>query len=139
RRIALDIQRIHDGEDAAQLEVALAVQPRLLINMQTARDIGFSPGWDDLTDAEQLNAEAPDDRAPLGFLDAMRRAVAAAPELQISQLGAAIAHDEVRGARANLLPQLEVSANTARIDADHASPLSRAEKTATGGLSLTQV
>jgi outer membrane protein TolC len=139
RRIALDIQRIHNGENAADLEVALVVQPRLLINMQTARDIGFSPAWDDLTDAEQLHAQAPASGTELSFLDAMRRAVAAAPALQASQLSAAIARDEARGARSNLLPQLDLSANTARIDADHASPLTRAEKTATGELSLTQV
>jgi outer membrane protein TolC len=139
RRIALDIQRIHGGENAAQLEVALVVQPRLVINMQTARDIGFSPPWDFLTDAEQLNAQATPNQAPLGLLDAMQRALAAAPTLQASQLSAAIAHDDARGARANLLPHLDFSANAARIDEDHASPLTRAEKTATREVSLSQM
>jgi outer membrane protein len=139
RRIALDIQRIHGGENAAQLEVALVVQPRLVINMQTARDIGFSPPWDFLTDAEQLNAQAPVNQAPLGLLDAMQRALAAAPTLQASKWSAAIARDDARGAHANLLPKLDLSANAARIDEDHASPLTRAEKTATRELSLSQV
>jgi outer membrane protein len=138
RRIALDIQRIHAGENAADLEVALVVQSRLVINMQTARDIGFSPPWDFLTDAEQLNAQAPVNQAPLGLLDAMQRALAAAPTLQVSQLSAAIARDDASGSRANLLPQLNLSANTARIDSDHASAL-RAEKTATTELSISQV
>jgi outer membrane protein len=139
RRIALNIQRIHGGENAAQLEVALVVQPRLVINMQTARDIGFSPPWDFLTDAEQLNAQAPVNQAPLGLLDAMQRALAAAPTLQASQLSAAIARDDARGARANLLPQLDFSANATRIDEDHASPLTRAEKTATREFSVSQM
>jgi outer membrane protein len=138
RRIALDIQRIHSGENAADLEVALVVQPRLVINMQTARDIGFSPPWDFLTDAEQLNAQAPVSEAPLGLLDAMQRALTA-PTSQASQWSAAIARDDARGARANLLPQLNLSASATRIDADHASTLTRAEKTATRELSVSQM
>src|ERR1700729_1050174 len=62
RRVALDIQRIVEGEDAANIEVALPSEERLVVNMHTAELIGFSPRWDDLTDAVQIAAEDTQDR-----------------------------------------------------------------------------
>jgi outer membrane protein TolC/ABC-type uncharacterized transport system substrate-binding protein len=138
RRIALDIGRIHAGEQAAAIEVALVVQPRLLINMQTAREIGFSPRWDDLVDAEQLHAQPAIDRPALSLLETMHRALAANPDLDASRWSARAAADDVRGARARLLPNITFTESATRIDADHASPLTRAEKSATRELSLRQ-
>ena len=45
RRVALMIQRIAQGEDPATFEVGFPTSQRLLINMQVAREIGFSPRW----------------------------------------------------------------------------------------------
>jgi len=43
RRVAIMIQRISQGEDPATFEVGFPTSQRLLINMQVARAIGFSP------------------------------------------------------------------------------------------------
>ena len=56
RRVAIMIQRIAQGEDPAQFDVAFPTSQRLVINMQVAREIGFSPRWQFLADAEQLHA-----------------------------------------------------------------------------------
>ncbi len=64
RRVAIMIQRIAQGEDPAQFEVGFPTSQRLVVNMQTAREIGFSPRWQFLADAEQLHAE-PDGAQPL--------------------------------------------------------------------------
>src|SRR5262245_34954875 len=84
RRIVLDLQRIVSGEDAARIEVGFPVQQRLAINMRTARAIGFSPRWQDLTDAEQLYAEETQHLPTLSLIAAMQAALDANPSLQVS-------------------------------------------------------
>ena len=54
RRIALNLQRILLGEDAAEIEVGFRLGRRLVINMRTARAIGFLPRWAVLIDAEKI-------------------------------------------------------------------------------------
>ena len=84
RRVAIMIQRIAQGEDPAQFDVAFPTSQRLVINMQMAREIGFSPRWQFLADAEQLHAEA-DGAQPLTLLEAMRAALDANPALAASR------------------------------------------------------
>jgi outer membrane protein len=139
RRVVLDVQRIHAGEDAGTLEVGFAVQRRLMLNMRTARAIGFSPKWADLTDAEQINAELPGGGEPLSMLAAMRAALESNPALAVGRLNVDLAGDDVRSARSNLLPQVDLSADGTRIDADRASPLVQAEEQFTGSVSVRQL
>ena len=57
RRVALMIQRIAQGEDPAGFDVSFPTEQRLVINMRTAADIGWSPRWEDLADAEQIGVD----------------------------------------------------------------------------------
>ncbi len=139
RRVVLMIQRIAQGEDASTFDVSFPTEQRLIINMQTARDIGFSPRWEYLTDAEQLHAEPQEDRPALTLLDAMKRALEANPSLDASRARLASSGDDVRIARSNLLPSLDVSAARTQIDSDRASPLIQPEKTTSAGLELQQL
>lgn len=138
RRLAIMIQRIAQGEDPAQFDVAFPTSQRLVINMEVAREIGFSPRWQYLADAEQLHAEA-GGAQPLTLLGAMRAALDANPALAASRerLGSAV--DDVRIARSELLPSLSASAARTRIDDDRASPLTQAEDTTSAGLAFSQV
>jgi outer membrane protein TolC len=139
RRIALDLQRIVAGEDAANLEVGFPVQQRLAINMRTARAIGFSPRWQDLSDAEQYFAEETAALPKLSMIEAMRAALAANPDLRVSELDAAIAGEDVRSSRSVLLPQLDAGASASQIDDDRANALFQAEKTVAVDAQLGQV
>jgi len=138
RRVAIMIQRIAQGEDPAAFEVGFPTSQRLLINMQVARQIGFSPRWQYLADAEQLQVD-PGDAQPLTLLGAMRAALDANPALAASRerLGSAV--EDVNIARSSLLPSLSASANRTRIDEDRASPLTQAEDTTSAGLEFSQV
>ena len=138
RRVAIMIQRISQGEDPASFDVGFPTSQRLLINMQVARAIGFSPRWQHLADAEQLNAD-PGDAQPLTLLGAMRVALDANPALAASRERLGSALDDVRIARSDLLPQLSASAARTRIDDDRASPLTQAEDTTSAGLSFGQL
>lgn len=139
RRVVLMIQRIAQGEDASTFDVSFPTEQRLIINMQTARDIGFSPRWEYLTDAEQLHAEPQENRPALTLLDAMKRALEANPSLNASRARLASSGDDVRIARSNLLPSLDVSAARTQIDSDRASPLIQPERTTSAGLELQQL
>jgi outer membrane protein TolC len=139
RRLVLEIQRIAAGEDPAGFDVGFPADVRLAINMRTARAIGFSPRWADLTDAVLYFAEEPGSIESLSLLDAMHAALAESPTLQASAAGAEVAADQVRDARSNLLPQLNAAATATRIDADRASPLLQAERTSSAALELKQL
>ncbi len=138
RRVVLMVQRIAAGEDPATFEVSFPTSQRLVINMQTARQIGFSPRWQFLADAEQLYADSGDAR-PLTLLEAMRAAIDANPSLQASRERLGSAQDDVRIARSGLLPSLTASAGRTRIDEDRANPLFQAEDTTSAGLEFSQL
>ena len=138
RRVAIMIQRISQGEDPATFEVGFPTSQRLLINMQVARAIGFSPRWQYLADAEQLLAD-PGDAQPLTLLDAMRAALDANPALAASRERLGSAQDDVNIARSGLLPSLSASGTRTRIDEDRASPLTQAEDSTSAGLEFSQV
>ena len=129
RRVVLDVQRIIEGEDAASLEVGLPSEERLVVNMHTAQLIGFSPHWDDLTDAVQLAAENMSGRQPISLLQALDASIRNNPTLRAAQLGADIAADQTRIARGALLPSVAANVSRTQIDASHANPLLLAQRT----------
>ena len=133
RRVALDIQRVVEGDDAANIEVAVASEGRLVVNMHTAQLIGFSPKWDDLTDAVQLAAEDSRAHRSINLLQALNAAIGNNPTLRAAQLGSDVAADQTRIARSALLPSLEANASHTQIDASHANPLLLAQRTSEGG------
>jgi outer membrane protein len=133
RRVALDIQRIIEGDDAAGIEVGITSEERLVVNMHTAQLIGFSPHWDDLTDAVQLAADNMQDQRPISLLQALDAAIRSNPTLRGSQLGADIAADQTRIARSALLPSLAANVSHTQIDASHANPLLLAQRTSEAG------
>jgi outer membrane protein TolC len=138
RRVVLMIQRIAAGEDPAQFEVAFPTSQRVAVNMRVARAIGFSPRWQFLADAEQIEAEE-GGAEPLTMVEAMRVALESNPALAASRERRGSAADDVAIARSNLLPSLSASATRTRIDEDRASPLLQAEDTTSAGLSFSQV
>jgi outer membrane protein TolC/ABC-type uncharacterized transport system substrate-binding protein len=138
RRVVLLIQRIAGGEDPAGFEVSFPTSQRLVINMHTAKAIGFSPRWQFLADAEQIQAESAGAQ-PLTMIEAMQAALAANPSLEASRERLGSALEDVRIARSELLPSLNVNASRTRIDADRASPLFQAEDTTVAGLEFFQL
>jgi outer membrane protein len=93
RRVAVDLQRILAGEDAGTLPVRQVSAARLTLNLATARQIGFSPGYSLLTDAELVGTDSIGPADTLTLTETMR--------------GAASGRQDVRLARANLLPLIE--------------------------------
>jgi outer membrane protein TolC/ABC-type uncharacterized transport system substrate-binding protein len=139
RRIVLMIQRIADGDDPATFDVSFPTEQRLVINMQTARAIGFSPRWQFLADAEQLNPEPGETRPGLTLVGAMQEALASNPALTASRARLESSADDIAIARSNLLPSIDATATSTRIDEDRASPITQAEQQSATGLEFQQL
>ena len=104
--MAVDLQRIVAGEDAGRLPVRLVSSPRLTLNLETARRIGFHPGAIVRTDAELIGADSTGPADSLSLADAMQRAVSANLELAAANLEVASGRQDVTIARSSLLPQV---------------------------------
>ncbi len=141
RRTALNIQRILLGEDAGTLPYAFPARERLTINMATARAIGVYPPFSVLGEAELLDEEAVEIEKQRTLAGTVEEAVKTNLDLAAQDRTVAAGRQEVKGARSDLLPQVEVSALGLIIDEDRAAASfgSRAERALTGTASLSQV
>jgi outer membrane protein len=139
RRVAVDLQRILAGEDAGRLPVRLVSAPRLTLNLATARQIGFSPGWGVLTEAQLVGVDSGGAPDTLTLASAMRGAADASLEVAAARLEAAAGRENVRLARSNLLPQVGSSlGETFTREATAASSLGQQpERVLEGGISMS--
>lgn len=107
RRVAINMQRILNGEDAGTIPVDFSSASQLTINMATARAIGFYPDWNTLTDAELINAEETAPSRTLSLPAVVQEAVQANLNLKAAQKRVEAGQEDVVKARANLLPQVD--------------------------------
>jgi len=140
RRTALNVERILIGkEDPGTLKVIIARRERLVINMATARSMSFWPNFATLTEAELINTDSAEAKDPLNIERATRMAVARNLDLQANQQEVAAGAEEIRKARANILPQVSLSASGVMIDSDRASPFAnQAQRQLSASGKLTQ-
>ncbi len=141
RRTALNIQRILLGEDAGTLPYAFPARERLTINMATARAIGVYPPFSVLGEAELLDEEVVEIETQRSLASTVHEAITANLDLAARDRSVAAGEQEVKAARSDLLPRVEVSALGRIIDEDRAEASfgSQAEQTVTGTASLSQV
>jgi outer membrane protein TolC len=139
RRVAVSLQRILAGEDAAGLPVQMVSASRLTLNLATARQIGFSPSWSVLTEAELINADSTSAPDTLTLGAAMRDAAAENLDLAAADLEAAAGEQNVRLSRSNLLPQVgsTVRETFTREETAAASFGQQPERLLEGGLSMS--
>jgi outer membrane protein TolC len=121
RRVALMVQQILLGDRPEDIAVAIATEQRLSINMATARAIGISPSWEVLNEAELVDEERIDIERRLSLAGAMREAVRVNLELESRRREVGAGEQNVKEARAVLLPQFDVSAAGVFIDEDRAA------------------
>lgn len=141
RRVAIYVQRILLGEQPGTLRVNFPRGERLVINMATARTIGFYPSWKALTEAEQLNTVREVPGRVLGLNDVLEAVVESNLTLaaRIAQIRG---QDEaVATARSRLLPRVDANLTGVIIDRDRAEASfgSAAERQLNISANLTQV
>ncbi len=141
RRIALNVQRILLGEAPGSIPVGFDREETLTINMATARAIGVYPGWRVLTEAVLLREEAVEVDRRLTLADAVAEALASNLSLSADAKRVAAGRQDVRRARAALLPDVDLSATGAVIDDDRAAASlgNQAERTVDVAVEATQL
>ncbi len=120
RRTALNIQSILLGEKPENIPVNISRFERLIINMSTARSINKYPSWSILTEAQLIDVSREDIERVVTIESAVDEAIRSNRDLLASSKDVEAAGQNRIKARANLLPQLEVSALGTLIDEDRA-------------------
>ena len=138
RRIALNVQRILQGEAPEDLTTAFKLTEQLVINMGTARAVGVWPDFAVLSDAVLLGTRRKKVARTLTIHSAIQEAMRGNLELKAADRALLSGEEEIRRARSNLLPQLEISATGSMIDDDRAG-FGQAERTLSWSASLSQL
>lgn len=138
RRMALNIERIVDGEDPAELPLTIERQRHLYVNMDTARKIGFSPAWDIIMEAELVNPISETGTHMLGLRETIHEALSSNRTLEAQRKAYQIKEEDVALSKTELFPQLSLSANGTVINENNAVN-GQAERTTSGAASLGQV
>ena len=141
RRTALNIQATLLGDQPGFFPVLFVPQEKLIINMQTARDIELYPRFDILSQAILINEETIGEEPALSLQEVAYEAIRANLDLVDSRLGVLAGEQDVNINRSALFPQLSVSASSARRDDSSTNVTSGgvAQGTTSGQLTLNQV
>jgi outer membrane protein len=137
---ALNMQAVMLGQHAEDQPVGSPNDPKLTINMATARRIGLSPSFNLMSDATLLNQEQTLSGPAYGLVEISNEALARNQDLQAEQYRLHAGTEEIARARARLLPQLNAGLGaTTRRESLFVSAGLLAENTTDGSISLDQL
>ncbi|MEL6178891.1 MAG: TolC family protein, partial [Myxococcota bacterium] len=120
RRTAINVERILLGDKPSSFNVTLVPGPyRLVINLETAHKIGYSPSFSLLAEAEAIGT-AVKELPEMTLQQALDKAVASNLELLAAVQDIEANTERVGEARGALLPQLSASVRGTLIDEDRA-------------------
>lgn len=140
RRVGLNVQQALLDKEPGTFKVTFPGEERLTINMATARAIGVYPRFEVLTEAVLLNEERRDIARKISLYDAVREAVDVNLDIEAQKRAVASGYEEMKKARALLLPQVDIKAQGVMIDKDLALPqLGQVERSLSGVLSVKQL
>ncbi len=141
RRIAINAYRILMGDDPGTLPVTLQPGEQLVVNMRTVRELGVAPPLSLLLEARRLFAIPDDVARNLTLKGAMEEAVAANLALAVEDQVVLAGAEDVRLARAGLLPSLETTIAGTTISEDVAASSFglQPQHNVDGGVTLRQV
>ncbi|MDJ0709015.1 MAG: TolC family protein [Woeseiaceae bacterium] len=137
---ALNMQAVMLGERAEDQTVLATARKQYTINMETARKLGISPSFNILSIATLLNERPAVTGDEYGLVEVARLAIRQNQDLVSQTFGTEAGARDIDSARAELLPQLDV---TASHDVRKQSPQVEsglfAERSTSAALGLRQV
>jgi len=141
RRIALNIEKILEGKNPSNLPVLLSYNENLVFNMRTIHEIGFYPSWSFLSEAEVLYDTEIVSAQLMDIHMVVSEALYANMDLKVAQQEVLSNEKEIKIARSDLLPQLDIFASGTVMDADVAesSMGSMAQREIVGAATLNQL
>lgn len=117
RRVALDISKILEGQNASDLPVLIPTyNETLLINMATAAKIKHYPSWEMMAEATLLKVDEVETDNKWTLRTAIIEALQNNLQLSIAKKDPLIAEKDVALAKAEYLPNLDLSSSFAIID-----------------------
>ncbi len=132
----VDLMEGRDSEPAATIEVG----GQLSLNMATAEKLDFSPTWELLTRARLLHDGSFRRDRPIDLASAIRQAVTANLDLAVQSRRVAAGTEDIREAKSNYRPQIDLGLAGVAIDENHAiAALGNYPIYAAGSLTLTQL
>lgn len=139
RGSALDAMDIIEGRNPEQMFEA-DVGGRLTLNMATAQALGFSPSWELMTRARLVHDEALHRNRPIDLASAINRAIGANLDLAVEDRRVAAGAEDIREARSNYRPRIDLGLAGAQIDENHAiAALGQYSRYAAGSVTLNQL
>ena len=139
RGTALEVLDLIEGR---QMQQTMRVETggRLTLNMATAQALGFSPSWELLTRARLVHDQGFRRDRPINLRMAMDRAVKANLDLAVRDRRVAAGTQDIREAKSNYRPHIDVGLIGAVIDENHAiAALGQYSRYVAGSLTLTQL
>ena len=110
RRMALNIHQVLSGIPTTLLPVVLSSNDRLVINMETARKIGWSPGYDTVLSAELLHMDLVVGAAgELTLEDAMAMAAKQSADKREAKARLLASYWETQSLRTSFNPQVGIT------------------------------
>lgn len=118
RRVAINAMKILEGAAPESLPVAMgSYTENLFINIQTAQKTRYYPSWDIMSEAVLLNLSIVDNpERVLTLSSAIAEGLKNSLSLQVSEKDVQISGEDVKIARSNYLPQLEVNGSALALD-----------------------
>ncbi len=141
RRIALNIEKILNGDDPANFPVTVRYQDELVVNMRTARQIDFYPSFSTLAKAKLLYEEDIDHAKLITLQDVIAETLKNNINLNISKQEVLAGEKDVRKSSSQLFPQIDASVSGVVIDKARAEASfgMNAERTTMGSGQASQI
>ncbi len=143
RRLALQVQGVLLGENPADMKVVVESRRQLVINMQTADEIGVSPPFDVLLEAKTLFEDSSSATATRQWTlnQVAHTAMAENLSVRAARLELAAGSSEVEQVQALLYPQLWMDINQTLNNDDSTSVVAGAiaERSGSASLNMSQI
>ena len=142
RRIALDVMKIFEGANGADLPIRISsFSENLMINLAASRASGIYPGWDLLNESYAVNFKEVETSRTISLQEAIAMALKENLDIKIAQYDNSLAKVEIDLAKSDRLPQADVNTNLAILDNQTATASfgTRGQANWIGGLSVSQV
>ena len=116
RKLGLMIDDIRNGKNAKDLAVTLGQKKQLFLNLETSRAIGFSPSFQNLFTANLVNGQDLANGQKYSLSAILEKAIVLNLGVQISYQDIALTEQELKEARSNYLPTVNVALQASQIN-----------------------
>ena len=139
RKLAIMVDEATIGVPLADMSVVINYKEEFFLNIPTARKIDFSPPFEILFTAT-LIGDIEGKPATYSLEDIMQRALENNFDIKITYQDIALAEQDLRRARTNIRPSLDLSVTGSQINSDRANALfDTPERQLSGQLTLNQL